>query len=133
MRKPNFFIIGAPKCGTTSVYSWLKDHPYIFMPDFKEPHHFYSPYGEPIKREKYENLFMDADMEHFAVGEASVWYLFSGKAIDRILEYEASAKFIVLIRNPIEMAPSLHNHQKNTGCTYRNCIWWCCKYGNCNA
>jgi hypothetical protein len=115
MRKPNFFIIGAPKCGTTTIYSWLKEHPEIFLPEVKEPHHFYSPYGKPMEKEEYESLFYDVNEKHIAIGEASVWYLFSGIAIDRILEYQPDAKFIVLIRNPIEMAPSLHNQVKVTG------------------
>lgn len=115
MRKPNFFIIGAPKCGTTTIYSWLKQHPEIFMTNVKEPHHFYSPYGPAMSREEYESLFHAVSEEHKAIGEASVWYLFSGIAIDRIKEYQPDAKFIVLIRNPIEMAPSLHNQVKVTG------------------
>jgi hypothetical protein len=38
--KPNFFIVGAPKCGTTPLYEYLKDHPNVFMPQLKEPHFF---------------------------------------------------------------------------------------------
>ena len=40
MNKPNLFIVGAPKCGTTFLYHYLKQHPEIFFPDFKEPHFF---------------------------------------------------------------------------------------------
>ena len=111
MKKPNFFIIGAPKCGTTSVYFWLKDHPEIYMPPIKEPHHFYSPFGQRMSGEEYEKLFYDSTEKHKAVGEASVFYLFSGIAIDRILEYHPEAKFIVLLRNPIEMAISFHQQE----------------------
>ncbi|MDD9875087.1 MAG: sulfotransferase, partial [Gammaproteobacteria bacterium] len=38
-KKPNFFIIGAPKCGTTSLDAWLKSHPRIFTA-VKEPNYF---------------------------------------------------------------------------------------------
>jgi hypothetical protein len=38
LRKPNFFIIGAPKCGTTSFWTWLSSHPNIFVTPEKEPH-----------------------------------------------------------------------------------------------
>jgi hypothetical protein len=38
--KPNFFIVGAPRCGTTALYTFLKQHPDIFMADDKEPHFF---------------------------------------------------------------------------------------------
>lgn len=48
MRKPDFFIVSAPKCGTTAMYTYLKQHPNIFMPDRKELHFFgsdlFSPY-----------------------------------------------------------------------------------------
>ena len=40
MNKPNLFIVGAPKCGTTFLYHYLKQHPEIYFPDFKEPHFF---------------------------------------------------------------------------------------------
>ena len=39
---PNFFIIGAPKCGTTSLAAWLAEHPAIYMSQIKEPHYFSS-------------------------------------------------------------------------------------------
>ena len=39
-RIPDFFIIGAPKCGTTALYSYLDVHPATFMSPVKEPHHF---------------------------------------------------------------------------------------------
>ena len=40
VRRPNFFIVGAPKCGTTALYTYLAEHPDVFMPTFKEPHYF---------------------------------------------------------------------------------------------
>ena len=40
LKKPNLFIIGAPKCGTTFLYYYLRQHPDIFFPSFKEPHFF---------------------------------------------------------------------------------------------
>ena len=40
MKKPNFIIAGFPKCGTTSLYHYLNEHPQIFMPNQKELHFF---------------------------------------------------------------------------------------------
>ena len=40
MKKPNLFLIGAAKCGTTSLYHYLKQHPDLFFPEHKEPHYF---------------------------------------------------------------------------------------------
>jgi hypothetical protein len=37
---PNFFIVGAAKAGTTSLYQYLKSHAQVFLSDVKEPHHF---------------------------------------------------------------------------------------------
>ena len=40
MKRPNLFIVGAPKSGTTSIYNYLKNHPEVFMSPIKEPHFF---------------------------------------------------------------------------------------------
>lgn len=85
------------------------------MSPVKEPQHFYSPHGKRMSREQYELLFNKASDDYKVVGEASVWYLFSEAAVDRILEYQPNAKFLVLLRNPMQMALSLHNHKKLRG------------------
>ena len=110
MKKPNFFIIGAPKCGTTSMASWLSEHPSIYMSPVKEPHHYSGDfnYGDYRDLNKYLSLFKEANESHIAVGEASAWYLNSKKAIFNIEAENPNAKYIVLLRNPVEMAPSLH-------------------------
>jgi hypothetical protein len=110
MSIPNFFIIGAPKCGTTSLADWLSQHPGIFMCRPKEPH-YYSPelVAYPVARSKvwYENLFATATPDQL-LGEASTGYLRSRNAVARILDDNPDAKLIVCLRNPIEMAPSVH-------------------------
>lgn len=113
MVKPNFFIIGAPKCGTTSVVQWLRDHSNIFIPEFKEPHYFNTDhnFNNVYDLTHYEDLFSEANKEHKAVGEGSVWYLYSDAAVSNILDYNPEAKFLVLLRNPIDMAYSLHKQK----------------------
>lgn len=110
MKEPNFFIIGAPKCGTTSMARWLSLHPEVFMSPVKEPHHFSDdfPLGIGCDWEEYLSLFEKADPRHNAVGEASVWYLRSHEAVPRIEAAIPDARYIVMLRNPVEMAPSLH-------------------------
>jgi len=109
VKKPNFFIIGAPKCGTTSLVSWLADHPNIYMSPVKEPCFFNRDGLYKIETvEEYEALFACAGPEHLAVGEASTHYLYSREAVPRIVEYNPEARFIVCIRNPIEMVQALH-------------------------
>ena len=108
-RRPNFFILGAPKCATTSMSVWLRGHPDIFMPAKKEPHFFNTDDRQGITGLKqYEQLFSSARPRHHAIGEASVWYLSSATAVDNILRYQPDARFMVMVRNPLEMAPALH-------------------------
>ena len=121
LRKPNFFIIGAPKCGTTSLSVWLGEHRKIFISPIKEPHFFNSDDRQAISElDEYEALFCGASEEHIAVGEASVWYLSSANAVTAILRYQPEAKFIVMLRNPIEMAPALHGEMLLSGLEYEH-------------
>src|SRR5210317_2370745 len=111
MKKPDFFFIGAPKCGTTALANWLREHPRIFMTQRpKEPWYFDNDIQnvDRMSLEQYENLFQKADDNHLVVGEASTTYLRSREAVSNILEYSPSARFLVAIRNPVEMAPSVH-------------------------
>jgi hypothetical protein len=114
--KPNFFILGAPKCGTTSLAAWLAGHPNIFMSPEKEPHFFNTDDRQLIATlDAYEGLFRGAGAHHSAIGEASVWYLSSSEAVQSILRYQPKARFIVMLRNPVEMAPALHAEMTLSG------------------
>ena len=111
MKKPNTFIIGAPKCGTTSLARWLAEHPQVFFSNPKEPHYFNTDFG-PKKYEsigEYERLFSRANDNHRAVCEGTVRYLYSKDAVPNIIEYAENPKFIVMTRDPVAMATSLHN------------------------
>jgi Sulfotransferase family len=112
MRRPDFFIIGAPRAGTTSLCSYLAEHPLIYFSPIKEPHFFSTDYPDhprPSERE-YESLFAGANGHHVAVGEGSTSYLSSVVAVPKILEHSPTAKFIVLLRHPVESAYSFHSH-----------------------
>jgi hypothetical protein len=66
--------------------------------------------GRPTPRE-YQDMFSGVHDNHFAIGEASTTYLYSRRAVSNILSYVGKVpRFIVCVRNPIEMALSLHNH-----------------------
>jgi len=112
MKKPDFFIIGAPKCGTSTISHTLRAHPQVFVPLVFEPHFFSTDMNREMGRKAnlnwYLDLFRDADETHLAVGEKSVSYLYSEEAISNILEFQPNARIIVCLRNPIEMAPSWH-------------------------
>lgn len=115
-RVPNLFIVGAPKCGTTALSSYLARHPRIFMSDsrgVKEPHYFATDIWDGRHHvrdwDAYLALFSDVPMDVPYVGEASVNYLYSKVAATNILEVSPEARFIVMVRNPIEIATGLHN------------------------
>jgi len=108
---PDFVIAGAPKCGTTSVYATLQPHPQLFLSTVKEPHYF--AYDLPRRREvetikDYDRLFSEAQAGQLR-GETSAHYLSSRDAVGAILERRPDARFIALVRNPLEMFVSWHN------------------------
>ncbi|MDB4264746.1 sulfotransferase domain-containing protein [bacterium] len=116
MKKPNLFIIGAPKCGTTSLNEYLRSHPNIFMCNPKEPHFFskdLNRYPSFRSIEEYLALFQKSTDEHIVVGESSVWYLFSSVAAEEIYRFNSSSKIIVILRNPIDLIYSLHSYTYN--------------------
>ncbi|MBA3318824.1 MAG: sulfotransferase domain-containing protein [Gemmatimonadales bacterium] len=110
--QPSFFIAGAPKCGTTALYEYLRPHPNVFMPEIKEPHFFAKDLGTypRIKAlDDYLALFSDATDAHRRAGEASVYYLRSSVAIPNIREFNPEARIIAMFRNPVDMVYSLHS------------------------
>ncbi len=120
-KRPNFFIVGAPRCGTTAMYEYLRQHPEIFMPLRKEPHFFGSDliitpkffdYTQNMK--EYLGLFAAAQNEK-RLGEASPIYLVSRLAAAEIKEFSADAKIIIMLRDPVDMMHSLHAHAVYAG------------------
>lgn len=115
MTRPNFFIIGNPKCGTTSLASWLQRNREIFLSADKEPHFFATDMADRAyqRRSEYNALFAEADAP--IIGEASVWYAYSQEAIPNILKECPCAKFVLCLRNPTDMAWALHNQMIQVG------------------
>jgi hypothetical protein len=119
MVRPNFFIVGAPKCGTTALYEYLKAHPQVFMPDVKEPHHFSTDFSSPRldlykNRDDYLALFAGGAGKA-RVGEGSIWYLYSQRAAQAIKEFEPAARIIIMLRSPIDVMYSLYYQFLYTG------------------
>ena len=109
---PNFFIVGAPKCGTTALYRYLSPHPNIFLSKLKEPHYFATDLGTypAVKTpEQYASLFAARTPAHLRVGEASVYYLRSAVAVRNIHKFNPAARLIAMLRNPVDMIYSLHS------------------------
>lgn len=122
LRLPNLFIVGAPKCGTSALSHYLSGHPQIFMTEevgVKEPD-FYStdreiPWRPISSAEDYWKLFSGAPVGMKYLGEASTSYLESQVAIPRLLASCPTARLIVMVRNPIEVATALHNQRAKVG------------------
>jgi hypothetical protein len=124
-REPNFFVVGAAKAGTTSLVEYLRRHPDVFMPggemSQKEPSHFCDLLGPvPPWLEKYREfnsyleLFADAG-ECRAVGEASVGYLTSAGAENRIHARFPDARIIIMLRNPADRVYSWYSFMCQLG------------------
>lgn len=111
-KDPNFFIVGAPKCGTTALATYLQSHPAVFMASPKEPHFFAHDF--PIYKtelpdlDSYLALFAGAKPIHRRIGEASVWYLYSTMAAEAIRDFDPDALIIAMVRNPVDLVSSLH-------------------------
>lgn len=110
MARPDFFIVGAPRCGTTAMYEYLRQHPQIFMPEHKEPIYFGSDlthlHGR-LSESAYIGLFKHSQPGQ-RVGEASTWYLFSQTAAREIRDFAPNGQIIIMLRNPVEAMYSLH-------------------------
>ena len=109
--RPNLFIVGAPKCGTTAWVEYLRTHPDIFFPEIKEPHYFATDLPGmrwTTSLAKYESLFERAGDKKI-VGEGSVMYLYSQTAAAAIREYNPHAKVLIFLRPQEDFLPSLHH------------------------
>ena len=107
-RWPNFFIVGADKAGTSSLYAYLNEIPGIFMSRYKEPNYFSSKtFGDnhhlrPFRdKKKYLDLFKNVKDEKI-VGEASPSYLADQDAPKLIHEVSPEAKILISLRDPVE-------------------------------
>lgn len=117
-KKPNFFIVGAHKAGTTALYEFLRQHPHVYMPErIEEPcffrgdpkDHEPGPHvhleGNP-EGEAYLALFREA-REEKAIGEASTDYLYYSAKTSRNIKHSIpNARIIIVLRNPEERAYS---------------------------
>lgn len=117
-RRPDFFIVGAPKSGTTAMYEYLRQHPDLYMPERKELRFF----GSDLEIRDRHRLSTAEYLAYFAegdgarrVGTAYVWYLFSQAAAREISEFAPGAGIIAMLRNPVDMLHALHGEHLSNG------------------
>ena len=111
MKRPDFFIVGAFKAGTTALYEYLRAHPQIFMSVPKEPMYFgqdLTPRYRRMTEDEYLALFGAAGADQHA-GEASPWYLYSKSAAQEIRDFEPTRSVIIMLRNPVDVMYSQHS------------------------
>ncbi len=118
LKKPNLFIVGGMKCGTTSLQDWLNQHPEIWM-NFRGETNFFAQDVEGAKKSMptnidwYFSVFKDAKGKY--IGEKSARYLYSKEASNKIKKFNPDAKIIILIRKPSDMIYSLFRHLRLQG------------------
>lgn len=116
-KKPNFFIVGAPKCGTTAMSEYLRTHPQVHMSTPKEPRYFStditpSPYHS---LDDYLLLFKTNNQNRVVLAEASTTYIYSKVALERIRSFSPSAKIMVMLRNPTDLVYAFHGELLKIG------------------
>jgi sulfotransferase family protein len=104
-RLPNFLIVGAPRCGTTSLSSYLSDHPDVFIAPQKEVHYF--DYHHRRGDDWYRAQF-DGAGDHRLVGEASPRYMFEEPAMRRMAALLPDVKLVAILREPVSRAYSAY-------------------------
>ena len=112
---PAAYIVGAPKCGTTALASYLAEHPQVAFSRPKEPHRFaldLPGLQRCCDDVAYRSLFAATPRTRLLM-EGSVWHLLSAEAVPAILRARPDARFVVLLRNPVAMLGSLHRQLLN--------------------
>ena len=121
-KRPNFFVVGAPKAATSSLWIYMGQHPDVYVPLSKEAHYFSFPEvtqayyrrSYVTSEEEYASLYSDRAHQK-AAGDFSPSYLFYPSAAKRIKAYRSDAKIVVILRNPVKRAISHYLMDRRLG------------------
>lgn len=110
------FVVGAPRCGTTTIARLLATHPQLSFSQVKEPHFFamHDLRGRPdaevkaLVEDEYLNRFFDPASGARIGAEGSVSYLYTPEQLEPALKLWPDSRFIIAVRDPLAMLPSLH-------------------------
>ncbi|PKM12955.1 MAG: hypothetical protein CVV13_03125 [Gammaproteobacteria bacterium HGW-Gammaproteobacteria-3] len=122
----NFFsVVGAPRCGTSAISSYLSEHPEVCFSRVKEPHYFTlndfsdlndSQLREVLARDFIPRFFEPSPPASVRIwGEGSVSHFYHPEAALQLLRTWPTARFIIAVRDPMQMLPSLHQRSLYTG------------------
>lgn len=118
------FIVGAPRCGTTTMARWLQDHPQVLFPFVKEPHFFTqhdlrglddAELSRVLERDYLDHFFARPEARQTVAADASVSYLYAPEQLEPALKLWPESRFIVAVRDPMTLLPSLHKRLIFTG------------------
>lgn len=122
--RPSFFIVGAPKAGTTALHAYLEKHPQVCMSSDKEPNYFtataiaaqdlYYKKKNAVTEQEYLQLFHPKSGSKIA-GEASVSYLYYPGTAEKIHAFDPAAKIIMVLRDPVQRAFSHYQMDYSIG------------------
>lgn len=117
-------VVGAPRCGTTTIARMLRDHPAVSFSSVKEPHYFSQfdlngldpeELRETVRAEYLDRYFAKVDPASTTMVEGSVSYLYTPERLLPVLRLWPDAKFIIAVRDPLELLPSLHQRLSYQG------------------
>jgi len=118
------FIVGAPRCGTTTMARWLQAHPQILFPFVKEPHFFWqhdlrgldeAELRNRVEREFLDHFFGKPEPRQRVGADCSVSYLYAPEQLEPVLKLWPNSRFVVGVRDPMTLLPSLHKRLIFTG------------------
>ncbi|HEX5239045.1 MAG TPA: sulfotransferase [Sphingomicrobium sp.] len=111
------FIVGAPRCGTTTLANFLKAHPDVCFPMMKEPHYFaqhdltglsFPELVETVESEYLARYFPHCHGSAHTAADCSVSYLYAPEQLEPVLRLWPDSRFVITLRDPMDMLPSLH-------------------------
>lgn len=118
------FIVGAPRSGTTTMARWLQAHPQIAFPVVKEPHFFAqhdlrgldeAELKRRVERDYLDHFFAPAGPARTVGADGSVSYLYAPEQLEPVLKLWPDSRFVVGVRDPLSLLPSLHKRLIFTG------------------
>jgi hypothetical protein len=116
VKRLDFIVAGAQKCGTTALHYQLEKHPQIALPDKEELHFFDDEevFAKAVSYDKLHGSFRPTSRAIVA-GESTPVYLYWRPAMERIWNYRKGIKIVILLRDPVERAFSHWNMQRERG------------------